>query len=531
MQVPPAAPGRQEGGAAATRLACMPRLPAALCSFAVAAAVLAQPAGAQGLLPPARAASAPPPTCSHCKEKLQTVDALRAALPAAWSLKLEPEPVFGGEMLVVRAGPTDAPPLLLVHGLGQNGFTDWLPVLPQLARRWRVTAVDLPGFGYSTGAAAKLSPTNYARVLDRLIEREGRGPVTVVGHSLGGAVSLRLAHAHPQRVSKLVLVDAAGILHRTAFTKHSAGILTGGEGVPEVLREPFGRLRDLGNVVIERILGSPDPTGVLRDNEPLWGLVLGDRANINAGFALVQEDFSEAVHRTAQPVHILWGEADTIAPLRTGELLARRLPNAQLATLPGVGHVPMDQATNDFLNLLNAALANPPAARKAPPAEDLGDLVCQGQPDRRYSGRYRSVRLEGCTGARLTDLVADRIVVRNSTVQMTGVRVEAADIALDVADSEIVATASDFRGRLAVRADAARLDFAGVLLEAQGFALQALRKSRLVASVSEIRDAFYRGWWHEDRPLENALLDTKAPIETEPLPLPFPRAPASGASR
>ncbi len=513
----------------------MSRSFAALAAFATAA-VLALPAAAQGLLPPARAASVPPPTCSHCKEKLQTVDALRAALPPAWSLKMEPEPVFGGEMLVVRAGPAEAPPLLLVHGLGQNGFTDWLPVMPALARRWRVTAVDLPGFGYSTSAAAKLSPTNYARVLDRLIERDGRGPVTVVGHSLGGAVALRLAQAHPQRVSKLVLVDAAGILHRTAFTKHSAGILTGGDGnVPEALRVPFGRLRDLGNIVIERVFGSPDPTGVLRDNELLWGLVLGDRANLNAGFALVQEDFSEAVHRVAQPVQVIWGEADAIAPPRTGELLARRLPNAQLRTLPGVGHVPMDQATNDFLTLLNAALANPPAARPAPPSEDLGDLVCQGQPDRRYSGRYRSVRLEGCTGARLTDLVAERIVVRDSTVQMLGVKVNAADIALDVSNSEVVATASDFRGRLAVRADASRLDLAGVLLEAQGFAVQALRKSRFVASVSEIRDAFYRGWWHEDRPLENALLDTKAPIETEPLPLPlpfpFPPAAASGASR
>jgi len=385
-------------------------------------------------------------------------------------------------------------------------------VMPSLARRYRVLAVDLPGFGYSSSPQAKFSPANYARVLANLLAREAPGAVEVVGHSLGGAVALRLAADFPDRVSRLVLVDVAGILQRTAFTKHNAALPISVEGVPEPLKEPVARLRDLGNVLVERMFGLPgDPTNLLRANDLLWGFVLRDRTNVNAALALVDENFSEAVFTLPQPVQLIWGEADAVAPLRTGELLARRLPRAQLATLPGVGHVPMAQAADEFMALLAPALQNAPALRRTAPAaaEPLPDLECKGLVDRRYSGRYREVRIDGCSAVRLVDLVAERIVVRDSIVQMLGVQVRAGDVALDVTNSELVASASDFEGRLAIRSDASRLDLAGVHLAANGFALQAIGRSRVVASVSEVRDAFGSTWWHDDRELEGELLDPR----------------------
>ncbi len=460
------------------------------------------------------AAPPPAPDCELCRARLQTVEALRQRLPAGWQARLEPEPVLGGELLVVQAGARDAPPLLLVHGLGQNGFGDWLPVMGPLARRWRVTAVDLPGFGYSSPPPARLSPKNLARALDQLLGRLGLPALPVVGHSMGGAVALRLAADFPARVASLVLVSAAGILHRTAFSKHATIGQLPSEGWPEVLKEPAARLRDLGHILVERIMGLPfDPTEVLRANEWLWPLVLRDRSSVNAALALVDEDFSAAVHTVRQPVHVIWGDADNVAPLRTGELLARRLPQAQLHTLRGVGHVPMAQATGDFMALLDQALAKPPQPRPLlPPSEGpLADLVCIGEVDRRHRGRYRTVRIERCSALQLVDLVAERIEVRDAIVQMTGVTVRGGDLALDVANSELVATACDFEGRQAIRCDGARLDLAGVRLQAQAFAVQALRRSRLVASVSQVRDAMYSGWWHEDRELEAELLNPAAP--------------------
>ena len=474
----------------------------------------------------APAATPPLPDCELCRARLQTVEAMRQRLPAGWQATLEPEPVLGGELLVVQAGARDAPPLLLVHGLGQNGFGDWLPVMGPLARRWRVMAVDLPGFGYSSPPAARLSPKNLARVLDQLLARQGLPALPVVGHSMGAAVALRLAADFPARVASLVMVSAAGILHRTAFSKHATIGQLPSEGWPEVLKEPAARLRDLGHILVERIMGLPfDPTEVLRANEWLWPLVLRDRSSVNAALALVDEDFSAAVHTLRQAVHLVWGDADNVAPLRTGELLARRLPQAQLHTLRSVGHVPMAQATGDFLAVLDRALATPPQPRPPLPAHEgpLADLVCIGEVDRRYRGRYRTVRIERCSALQLVDLVAERIEVRDAIVQMTGVTVQGGDLALDVTNSELVATACDFAGRQAIRCDGARLDLAGVHLQAQAFAVQALRRSRLVASVSQVRDAMYNGWWHEDRELEGELLNPASPRRPAERQAPAPR--------
>lgn len=468
----------------------------------------------------APAAAAPEPACTLCRERLQTVPALRAKLPGDWDIRLEPEPVLGGQMLVVQAGARSAPPLLLVHGLGQNGFTDWVPVIAPLARRWRVIALDLPGFGYSTTPPAKLSPTQFARVLERLLMRLAAVPAVVVGHSLGGAVALRLAADFPERVMRLVLVDVAGVLHRTAFGKHVTIGQLPSEGWPDGLKEPAERLRDLGHIIVERVFGLPDPTAVLRANEWLWPLLLRERSNVNAALALMDEDFSDLVYTLAQPTQLIWGELDTIAPLRTGELLARRLPRAQLHVLRGIGHTPMSQATSEFLRLLQQVLQQPPAPpAPAPPADGpLQDLVCTGEVDRRLGGRYRVVRIERCTALQMVDLIAERIEVRDSIVQMTGVQIRSADVALTVTNSELVATACDFDGRIAIRTDASRLDLAGCRLHAQAFALQALARSRLVASVCRVRDALYQGNWHEDRELQARLLDfsTPAPAASAP---------------
>ena len=478
-----------------------------------ASAVFAQTTPAATTQTPAEPAN---PQCTYCKDALQTVDALRKKLPADWTLDLERDPVFGGDVLVVQAGRADAQPVLLVHGLGQNGFTDWLPVLPELARHYHVIAVDLPGYGYSSAPLGKYSPKNYARVLQQVLARHTRQPAIVVGHSMGGAIALRLASEYPATTSRLVLVDVAGILQRTAFVKHSATDPVPIEGLPDVLKEPVARIKDLGRAAVERVFGLPsDPTRVLRQSDLAWELILRNRTNVNAALALVDEDFSAAIYTLRQPTQLIWGEADAIAPLRTGQVLERRLPDAQLNTMAGVGHTPMETAPDHFLALLNAALVSkpvPPEPREQPPAETK-DLKCSGQVDRQYGGHYREIVIENCTALRLIDLSAQKIVIRDSIVQMLNVQVRGADVALDATNSEVIVTASDLSGDIVVRADNSRLDLAGVELLAREAPVEVKRRSRLIASVSEIQSPGYTGYWHDSVELEDARL---SPQRTRP---------------
>jgi pimeloyl-ACP methyl ester carboxylesterase len=461
---------------------------------------------------PAAESTPPPPNCSHCREKLQTVDALRQALPAEWTLQLENEPVFGGEMLVVEAGRHNAKTLVLVHGLGQNGFTDWISVMPQLARRYHVITFDFPGFGYSGSPSGKYSPRNYALVLSGVLSRHAKDRAIVVGHSLGGAVALRFARDFPGQLAKLVLVDAAGILHRTAFVKHSARLPLEVEQVPGFLKETVARLKDFGSAAVERIAGWPDPTRLLAASDLVWAGVLANRTNANAALALVEEDFSAVIPAVQTPTWILWGDADPIAPLRTGQLLSYRLPQAQLLVMPGVGHTPMAPATAAlFYPQLERALNETPqpAPSLAATADSPGtpaDLRCTGETDRLYSGHYREVIIEDCRAVTLQNFSAERLVIIDSVVQALNIHLRNPGTALEIVNSTLIATAGEISGEVAIWADNARLDLAGIRLDARRTVLEVRGLSRLIGSCLEIRSPTYNGTWQGSQQLEAGTL-------------------------
>ncbi|MFI8933313.1 alpha/beta fold hydrolase [Streptomyces sp. NPDC053474] len=103
------------------------------------------------------------------------------------------------------SGPPDAPPLVLLHALGEDA-TDWEAVVPALARSRRAYALDLRGHGRSDWPgdySLELMQADVLRFLDAL----GLGPVDLIGHSMGGIVAYLLAQDHPQRVSRLILED------------------------------------------------------------------------------------------------------------------------------------------------------------------------------------------------------------------------------------------------------------------------------------------------------------------------------------
>ena len=112
---------------------------------------------------------------------------------------------------------------MLVHGLGEAGVKDFYPLFPELARKRHVVAFDLPGFGRSGRINTRYAPDRYAAVLFRVIEAYGDGQqVDVLGHSMGGAIAMLHAASYPRQVRRLVVVDAAGILHREAWFGHAA---------------------------------------------------------------------------------------------------------------------------------------------------------------------------------------------------------------------------------------------------------------------------------------------------------------------
>lgn len=118
----------------------------------------------------------------------------------------------------------EGPPLVLLHGPGESSLW-WMRVVPELVRTHRVIVPDLPGHGASEIVANTLDTDSVLAWLDELIAERCGTPPTVVGHLLGGAIATRFASDRPDRLERLVLVDALGLGRFRPSPRFAFGLL------------------------------------------------------------------------------------------------------------------------------------------------------------------------------------------------------------------------------------------------------------------------------------------------------------------
>lgn len=425
----------------------------------------------------------------------------RLAAPAAAAEERRiAEPVFGGEALVVLAGAPEAPPVVLIHGIGERAARDWQGLIAVLARDHRVLAFDLPGFGRSSAGNHAYTPERYAAFVRYAIERElGPRPVGLVGHSLGGAVALRYAARHPEDVSALVLVAVPGLLHRAAYSKYLVHL--GLDRLPGLYPAQGDHLRNLASNLlglVERL--RPTPEAIVANADLRRRLLDADPARI-AGLALAIEDFTADLPRVGMPTLLLWGGRDEIAPRRNGETLAAMLPHARLEVLAASGHTPMDEVPESF-NARVAAFLRDPAlvadarGRPAAGAAATRQATCRGQRDVLYEGDYDRLVISRCRGVRVRDARVRQLRIVESTVSIERSHIGGPDGGLVADDARVTVTASRIEAEVAIRAVAARLDIAGTRLIGTRAAVEAPLASDLLFSLSEIDRPGRRGPVH-----------------------------------
>ncbi|MBW2278822.1 MAG: alpha/beta hydrolase [Deltaproteobacteria bacterium] len=418
------------------------------------------------------------------------------------------EPIFGGRAFVLEAGPADGPLVVLVHGLGDAGARDWDSLIPHLIDRYRVLAFDLPGFGRSTKANEPYSPDRYVKFIRHLVEARTSEPFRLVGHSMGGAISLLYAGTHPGDVERLVLADAAAILYRQAYAEHMVHLglhkvpldllpgVPGGGAVKSFINQwvrPFARFE-------------PDPTVVF---EFAWARekVLGGDPTKIAAMMLIFKNLGPAMGKVVAPTRLIWGEDDNIAPVRTGMLLESRLPHAERHVLSGCGHVPMNDQPAQFAELVREWLDSD----VVPGGE--AELVRSGQSTRtiRRSGEkggviegdFARLELENCNGTVLRRVRARELVVKYSEIQIEQSRFESPGTVLDVTGSRVKMTGGEIIGDVAILAESSDLDLAGVRIEGRSAAVRSPRQADILCSVCPVtspkRDDYLHGIYRAER--------------------------------
>jgi pimeloyl-ACP methyl ester carboxylesterase len=224
--------------------------------------------------------------------------------------------------------------------------------LPAIATRRRAIAIDLPGFGDSEVGTGPVSIRGYAEVLDRFCERLGLDRVVVVGNSMGGFVAAEFALLAPDRVSGLVLVDAAGMVPTRAEASRVLPFLWStaliGTRVAAAGRRIAAR-PGLRRAALRLVVHDP---AALPADLTLWALLPAPgpstRAALRAAFSYATHDWGERVRAISCPTLITWGEGDAMIPVRHADEYARRIARARIVRFPQAGHLPMIEQPGRF---------------------------------------------------------------------------------------------------------------------------------------------------------------------------------------
>jgi magnesium chelatase accessory protein len=267
---------------------------------------------------------------------------------------------------VQRMGPPGAPGVLLLHGTGASSHS-WRGLLPLLAQRFDVLALDLPGHAYtSTPAPAGLSLPGMAAALGALLRQLDFHPALVVGHSAGAAIAVRLVLDGAGAPQALVSLNGALLpLHGLAGQIFSpmAKLLALNPLVPHLFAWRAADPR-----VLKRLI---DGTGSTLDAEglELYRRLVADPAHAAGALGMMAqwrlEPLQADLPRLQVPLHLVVGETDATLPPAHARRVQALLPGATCTRLPGLGHLAHEEQPARVAALI-VDIADAAAARIGP---------------------------------------------------------------------------------------------------------------------------------------------------------------------
>lgn len=282
-----------------------------------------------------------------------------SALVARWA---QPPSQFlevdGMQVHVRDEGPRDDPlPIVLLHGTSASLHT-WDGWAQTLSGQRRVIRFDLPAFGL-TGPNPKddYSIAAYVRFVVGVVDKLGVKQFVLAGNSLGGQIAWGTALAQPQRVGKLVLIDAAGYPFQPASVPIGFQIAR----IPG-LRVLMERVLPRGIVdnSVRNVYGDPDKvTPELVDRYYELTLRAGNRKALAYRMDQRLSGDEVGIKNLKVPTLILWGAKDRLIPLDSAERFAADIQGSKLVVFDALGHVPHEEDAQKTVDVFKAFLAAP----------------------------------------------------------------------------------------------------------------------------------------------------------------------------
>jgi 4,5:9,10-diseco-3-hydroxy-5,9,17-trioxoandrosta-1(10),2-diene-4-oate hydrolase len=250
--------------------------------------------------------------------------------------------------------------VLLIHGIG-GSLEDWILNADALAKNHRVYALDLVGYGHSDKPSASYSFSYMAQFVKDFMEEESIDSACLIGHSLGGGISLQFSIQFPSKVEKLVLVGSAGLGQQVTLLLRVLTLPIIGKllarpsrkGTANFLKEC---LHDPALVTDELVdfgysLASlPGAQDALLSTVRTLGNIRGMRKD-------VLRPIADNLSAITVPTLIFWGQQDRILPVAHAQVAKDKIPDTQLEIFDPCGHFPQLERPEEFNSIVLKFLA------------------------------------------------------------------------------------------------------------------------------------------------------------------------------
>jgi len=246
--------------------------------------------------------------------------------------------VFGAKINYVEAGDPAKPKVILLHGLG-GSVLNWATNTAAISQNYHVIALDQVGFGKSEKPMLKYRVATFVDFLDKFMSELKIEKAALVGNSMGGWVAALMAIKYPNRVEKLILADAAGLVPAN-FNEAQIYQLN-------------NSTRDEIRANMKLIFANP----LFQNNEALVDQFMTARVTANDGGTINsvidsikrKEDFLNGrLSEIKKPTLIIWGKQDGLLPVADATTFNKGIAGSELAIFDPCGHAPQFERAADF---------------------------------------------------------------------------------------------------------------------------------------------------------------------------------------
>lgn len=214
-------------------------------------------------------------------------------------------------------------PVLVIHGWGAN-IQSVMPIVNHLKNKFKVYAIDLPGFGLSDEPKTVWGTNDYKNIIKKFIDKMNMKDIILMGHSHGGRVSIMLSSEYPELIKKMVLIDSAGIIPKRK-PKYYVKVYSF-KALKHIYRTMFF-FKDKKEAMEKfyKRFGSDDyknAQGIMR----------------NIMVKVINENLRPYLPKIKAPTLLIWGREDEATPLYMGKIMEKEIKDSGLVVLDNAGH-------------------------------------------------------------------------------------------------------------------------------------------------------------------------------------------------